>query len=134
MPCTYRIEPDKKLAFLETSQEVNIDDLCEKIEMMLNDPDWQEGTSIYNDYTNGDLSNMFNTEVKDLLVGLIPHKKTLAKSRIAVVAPNDMEYGTARMIQSIGTGIIRFAIFRDHEDAMAWLQILANTPTYVPRC
>jgi hypothetical protein len=119
MPVTYRF--DSNIVIIEMVGEYTMDDIPKTILYSLADSNCPSNPSISVNLTES--LSIYKRSSEDVI--------TMAKSlvslgkrfnRIALVAPNDLQYGLMRMSSVFSEGFgITVEIFRSFDDAQKWL-------------
>jgi len=122
MPITYRIDPIRNLVLLTCSGVVEDNEFPEFRERLLNDPQFNPGMKELADLRDVEWDEI----TKDRLLNFIEMEKfyisKLGECRIAVVTSSDLHFGFMRMFISMMSEFLGdFRIFRDMEEAEAWL-------------
>jgi hypothetical protein len=124
-PLDYDIDEDQGVVCLRGSGEVTNDDMQNMPTRVAADPRLRNGM-----LSLTDLSNI--TEYKVTTAGIERYMSTLestrevrGQSRAAIVAPRDLHFGMARVLElkSEGRGLLQFKVFRNREEACEWLGI-----------
>jgi hypothetical protein len=124
-PLDYDIDEDQGVVYLRGSGEVTNDDMRDMPTRVAADARLRAGM-----LSLTDLSNI--TDYKVTTAGVERYMETLENSRdvrgqsyAAIVAPKDLHFGMARLLElkSDGRGPLQFKVFRNREDACQWLGI-----------
>jgi len=77
------------------------------------------------DLREADLSNWTRQEIRGGIEAIASRTPPIAKDelRVAALVTRDLDYGVARMFESMASGSlpIRYAVFRDEPRALEWL-------------
>ena len=84
---------------------------------------WKPGSRVLLDHSEIDASNTTAADIKVLSERLISMKNKIKNVKIAIVAPNDLQFGMARMTNAYTSGnwSANEGIFRSRDEAIAWL-------------
>jgi hypothetical protein len=117
----YEFDPDRKLLVVRVTGVVTDGDFGDDAF-----PDVPEGTLELLDLSGTTEARISNTELRR--VSDVDRKRPDRVERMAILATRDVAFGLARMYQMLTEGMrTEVAVFRDHDEAMAWLG-LADAP------
>ena len=127
MPIKYKIFQDRDLVYALGIGEVTYEDLLLHIEELAADPKYISPMKKLVDYRNSSLSSLSTensikiTKKKALLY------ETFKNEKCAFVTTSDLDFGMTRLhgahIEDSG---IMTNVFRNFEEALAWLQVVIN--------
>lgn len=118
MPAEYRIVPSERTIYSRAWGILTDRDLAENRARMLRDPDFDPGCRQLLDFSEVTSLEVTPGGIREL-AGTSPFPRD---ARRAVVVPNDVAYGMARMFALLsGLDESRFRIFRDRAVALEWL-------------
>jgi hypothetical protein len=120
MPVKYTILKNYNLLILHYDGEVTLSELAQNRLELLRDTDFQPSYAQLVDLRSGQMSNLSTADVRSLSSSTIFNPGV----KRAIVAPNDLEFGMARMF---GVFVERFGqqvrVFRSIEEACEWLGV-----------
>jgi hypothetical protein len=115
MGTNYRIESKDGITTIRFSTSPGLDDISKAIDDVVEK--YPSGLRLW-DFSNG--FSLTNAELKKL--GEYGKSKFATPSKVAVVAPNDLAYGVARVHDVYRENqLLEQRIFRTEEEARAWL-------------
>ena len=118
----YRILPELGLILIVPSGTTNEDEIISLSKRLRSDPDFSQGYDALVDNTY-----LEHPPTGEELRGLAePRSQTIRPdTRLAVVAPADITYGTSRMHQALAESRNPFhmQVFRDRSSALNWLSV-----------
>jgi hypothetical protein len=96
--------------------------LIDCVNELVADPRFHPGARILIDDTNLDFSPLQSQDVRTVAQTVIRVDERLGNSRIAIVVPNTLAYGLARMFELLaGDAKVEVMAFYSHDDAATWL-------------
>ena len=118
----YRIEPSFGLLIDKFEGNMGWHDVWEGILRSTKDPEFQPGMNVVADLTAADLDFVYG-EANRLAskVSIVP---TMKYGRIAVVAPQSLQFGIARMFGTLAENLDIFEeyqVFSEFSEARTWL-------------
>jgi hypothetical protein len=123
VPYTYRI--DLAAGTIEVFGETGTDFDCRTVlEAVLRDPAYRPGLGILRDRTGQGVVD--SNSLRRCAAMLNSMQARLRGTRIAVVAPEDANYGTIRMLERMVGEHIELAVFRCETEAREWLAARAG--------
>lgn len=125
MELSLKIDPVAKLRVLKLSGDVVAQDLFDAVDVVYGHPDFDYGHNSLWDLSECRLENVSSETVKQF-AGFIAGKRSEgnAPPRSAVVVTRDLEFGLVRMYETHLDADRDFRLFRDIDEAMAWLSSL----------
>ena len=121
MPVSYRIDPAQKVVYTAFEGEVTDQEFVRHARKLGSDPEI-DGSFV--ELIRADTSSMVGVtgsglhEIADAL------KVSTAVRKIGIVASREVEFGLARMVESLAHGSpIEIQVFRELADASSWLGI-----------
>lgn len=124
MPISYSIDPGLRLLKMRLTGEVSVPDLRRTMKSIMADPRFTAELRVL-----GDVRGIDARFTSSDLVQYQAWRKTLPRfGRMAIVTSNEYEYGMARMFEQ-ATGAVggtAFRVFRDMQEARAWLDLPAT--------
>jgi len=115
---------DKAYFIIKTRGETTPVDIKKSLEMVFGHQNWLDGASILYDNRLEDLTKLTNHEVKMISDIFIKYNNKLSNSKVAVVMPEDLAFGFARVWEAHteGDSTFKTRVFRGIEDACAWME------------
>ena len=125
MPWDYKIDKERKLVISTASGAATMADVLAHREKLFNDPDYDRSFSQLMDFTPVTKFEIEPDQVRSLSQTMV----FSADSRRAIVVPNDLMFGFARMYEMIreSAGETGIRVFRDRDEALEW--VLAHSTT-----
>jgi hypothetical protein len=128
MPITYHFKPDERLVILVHVGAVTDDEFLSFYKALYEDTLLDKSFNLLVDLRQTESSvrsatalNKFADFVRRQYVG------TTARPKVAVVAPEDISFGLARMYEAFSSAVPwEFVVFRSADDALAWLGLSEN--------
>jgi len=122
MPITYRIDTGHNLVLVEGSGVITDGDMPEFRAKLFNDPLFHPGMKELADFRAVERHKLTTDGFLEFLEQEKTYFSSLKDYRIAVVTTYDLHYGFTRMYMSMmGDYLGDMQVFRDMEDAKAWL-------------
>lgn len=127
MACTYTIDKALRTAFLSATGTISQQDLRERGNKLIHDQDWQPGFNILTDYTEASLAELNYEKIQELVEYQLQVAPILGAGKCAVVAPRALEFGIARIWESLtDNNPISIKIFHNRAEAETWLGLKSN--------
>ena len=124
MPLRYKIIANKRLVYVVGTEIVTIDDLVENIKELSEDPLYTAPMRKLVDYRRLEKIELSMKESEIFAQEKERRKRVFDHEQCAIVAPKDVNFGIARMHTSLmNQSTMTAKVFRDLEDARAWLGI-----------
>jgi len=119
MPISYEVDKEKRIVFCRAFDVCTAQDAVTLHERIQADPDFDPDFSQFMDFTAATLGDITADEVR-MLAGSGPFSPT---SRRAFVNNSLLGFGLSRMFEllSEARGDLHVRVFRDREEALAWL-------------
>ncbi|UCF93005.1 MAG: hypothetical protein JSW39_02280 [Desulfobacterales bacterium] len=128
MPITYQLKPDERLVLLVHVGAVSDDEFLSFYKALYEDTQFDKSFNLLVDLRQTESavrSAGALNEFADFMRGQFVD--TTARSKVAVVAPEDISFGLARMYEVFSGDVPwEFAVFRAAEAASAWLGLSEN--------
>jgi len=125
MPAFYKIDKERRLVITSASGIFALSDALAHQQKLLSDPGFDPSYSQIADFTQVSDIRLTADDIRELARRSIfsPH------SRRALIVPNDLAYGFARMFEILreDDGELGIRIFRDLEDALDWVLSKSNS-------
>jgi hypothetical protein len=123
----YQLLPERALAVVHASGDVDALEILAEGARMFAESDWQAGFSILLDYRRITSFAADSEQIRKIVEQDSNNAPVLEGSRCAVVADKDYVYGLARMWEILSeSSALQTMVFRDHDQALAWLGIEAS--------
>ena len=115
---------EKSYFIIKTSGDTTPDDVEASLKQVFNSPYWSNGTHILYDNRLENLHNLSSDDVQKISLKFTQFNDKLENSKIALVMPNDIAFGLARMweIYTENTASFRTNVFRSMDDAIKWIE------------
>lgn len=85
------------------------------------DPAFRPGLSTVFDLSLTELGHLTPQSISSIHGVNARYATRRGEARVALIAPDDLRYGVARMIEALGTSEnLRMQVFRTFDDAIAW--------------
>jgi len=109
---------------IKTSGDTTPDDVEASLIQVLTSPDWSKGKNILFDNRLENLNKLSSDDVQKISLKFTQFNKKLANSRIALVMPEDVAFGLARMWENYTetTATFRTNVFRSIDNALKWIE------------
>lgn len=121
MPVSYRIDPAQKVVYTAFEGEVTDQEFVRHARKLGSDPEI-DGSFV--ELIDGHTSSMEGVLSSGILGVANALRFSSAVRKIAIVASRGVEFGIARMVQSLGhESPIEVEAFRERADARSWLGI-----------
>jgi hypothetical protein len=123
MPFTIEVDKPKRLTRIVGSGKLTRHEIAESIRSYYKNPT----PYVIWDLSEATLKSVSSDQVKDLADLLNDHRKHAISGRSAIVSPEDLTYGIARMFETIvnlaGKHPLRETLsFRSGDEALAWIK------------
>ncbi len=121
MPVSYRIDPAQKVVYTAFEGEVTDQEFVRHARKLGSDPEI-DGSFV--ELIRADTSSMVGVTGSGLREIADALKVSTAVRKIGIVASREVEFGLARMVESLAHGSpIEIQVFRELADASSWLGI-----------
>jgi hypothetical protein len=117
MSVLFRVDPVAGVVFTTFMGVVTVDDFAAYARVLATDPDFQPTFGELLDATAVQSVAAGSDFLRDAARGSV----FAPGARRAVIAPTDLTYGIARMMQQVYGGPATIEVFRDRAEARAWL-------------
>jgi hypothetical protein len=122
VPCSYRIDPARRLAILTARGRVDVQEMTETAIAMIQDPVFSPGSDQLVDLSAVTGSDGVFRNLRALASRGPDFHDRLEGGRLAIVAPGDLVYGLARLYVAVAQGLpLEAEVFRDSRGALRWL-------------
>jgi hypothetical protein len=118
MSIRYLIDPEARLVTVSVEGDLGIDEYLEANGRLSKDPDFCPDYAELIDLRKARLSEISGQNVREFAERPPLYS---ADSRMAVVAPGDLEFGLARMFEALRDGARTVRVFRELADAHSWI-------------
>jgi len=128
MPITCQFKPDARLVIFAHVGVVPDDEFLASYNAFYEDPRFDKSFNLLVDLRRTD-SSVRSSEALHKLANFVRRElaSTAARPKIAVVAPEDISFGLARMYEVLSDTVPwDFAVFRAPDAALAWLRVPEN--------
>ena len=124
-PLDYDIDEDLGVVHLRGSGQVTNDDMQNMPTRVAADKRLRKGMLSLTDLSNITEYKVTTEGVERYMATLESTREVRGQSKAAIVAPMDLHYGMARVLElkSDGRGLLQFKVFRNREEACEWLGI-----------
>ena len=129
MTISIQIEPGTGMAIATCSGVLWLSDAKEGAAALWKAPGWL-GKSVVWDFREArfDLSS---SDIRKIAQFIVRHQPATPPSRVAFIAPRDIDYGLARMFEVFREDPrTEFRVFRDYDEAVYWARSLEPGPGY----
>jgi hypothetical protein len=115
---------EKGYFIIKTSGDTSPDDVEASLKQVFNNPDWSTGTHILYDNRLENSGNLSGGDVQRISLKFTQFNDKLQRSKIAMVTPNDIAFGLARMWETYteNTASFKTNAFRKLDDAFKWIE------------
>ena len=126
MPIKYKIDSEHNLIIRTVSGTLTSSDVLNVLNESLDDKDFVKDMHAIWDISNAEIHQI----TVDTMNTIVEHIKTHlnnrgSKYKIAIVAPEDLNFGISRMFATYGSDLpVSIGIHRDIDDAYRWLEII----------
>ena len=128
MPITYQLKPDERLVILVHVGAVTNDEFLSFYKALFEDDQFDKSFNLLVDLRQAE-SSVRSAETLNEFADFIRRQyvSTTARPKVAVVAPEDISFGLARMYEVFSGDVPwEFAVFRAAAAALAWLGLFEN--------
>ncbi|MEM7034604.1 MAG: hypothetical protein AAF629_34000 [Chloroflexota bacterium] len=123
MPLSYQLLASEQLIVISGTGDLTTTDIETIIRQIHADPQWEPTYDYLFDYRGIEGTSAPIKDVYRIVDQVSLYRDVLAGSYCAVVAPNLVIYGFARVFQTLVSGWeMKLAVFRSIEDAYFWLE------------
>jgi len=124
MPLRYKIIENKRLVYVLGTEIVTFDELVENIKELSDDPLYKPPMRKLVDYRRLQMIELSMQESERFAQEKELRRASFENEQCAIVAPKDVNFGIARMHAALmDQSTMTTKVFRDLEDARAWLGI-----------
>jgi hypothetical protein len=119
MPATYKIDQENRLVLSTAWGTFSFSDALAHKEKLLSDPDFEPTYSQISDFTQVTEVALSNDEIRSFAEFTV----FSPQSRRAIIAPEDVKFGMARMFATLRElrGEKGIGVFRTLEEALDWV-------------
>jgi hypothetical protein len=123
MPITVHIRPDDRLVVLAHAGPVQDDEFLSSYRTLFDDARYDKSFNVLVDLRRAESAVRSPEVLRDLAEFVKPRfENTQAIPMVAVVAPEDISFGLARMYEAFSDPVSwEFKVFRSAEEALLWL-------------
>ena len=128
MPIKYQLKPDERLVILVHVGAVPDDEFLSFYKSLYEDTRFDKSFNMLIDLRHTE-SSVRSSATLNEIADFIRKQcvSTTARLKVAVVAPEDISYGLARMYELLSSDVPwEFSVFRDADAALAWLGLSEN--------
>ena len=128
MPITYQLKPEERLVIIVHAGTVTDDKFLSFYKASYKDSRFDKSFNLLVDLRHAENSVRSATALNEL-AGFMrkQYADTTARPKVAVVAPEDISFGLARMYEVFSGDVPwEFAVFRAADAALAWLGLSEN--------
>lgn len=128
MPITYELRPDDRVVVFVHSGTVPDDEFISFYKTFFENTQFDKSFNLLVDLRQTDSSIRSTEALQQFAEYILQHYANIAdRPKIAVVAPEDIAFGLARMYEAF-SGLVpwEFVVFRTAESALAWLGLPEN--------
>ncbi len=124
MPISYRIDRERKLVLTTATGVLTDDELLDHKQALIGDPEFEPGMRELSDVRTIERLAVTPAGVRKMVALDQEHLDRLGDYRLAIVAPADASFGTARMYQMLTEANVQnIGVFRDMAEAEQWLEV-----------
>lgn len=124
MPINYRIDSEQKIVWTKASGVLTDQELLEHKRRLAQDPNFKSGMRELSDVSEIEKLEVTPEGITRFVMQDKADVMSLGDFKLAIVASADEVFGMARMYQIFTEkNIPRIGVFRDLEEARAWLEI-----------
>ena len=125
MPYSVTVEPQSGIGIVTARDELTAVEIERALQELWGTPGYK-GNDLW-DLRNGSLAELTQSDVQRIISFLERERPALPIGAIAYVAVRDVDFGVARMFQSLVPDISgRSLVTRDFEHALAWVRGLSE--------
>lgn len=122
MPCSYLIDKERKYAELTSFGKVTREEIEQRFNRLLNDPDWAPGYVVLSDYGTADCRQLSSEDMEQLVTLAFQQRSKLGRSKCAFVVSTKFNYALTRMCAlKGGENIVEIGCFWSRDEALDWL-------------
>lgn len=123
MPISYRIDVERNLVLTTASGTLTDDDVLQFKARLVRDPDFRPGMKELSDIRNITRLDVTAAGIRAMVEQDQRDRAVVASHRLALVVSKDLDFGMARMYQTLTESTMKnVGVFRDIDKANAWLQ------------
>ena len=123
MPISYRIDVERNLVLTTASGTLTDDDVLQLKARLVRDPDFRPGMKELSDIRNITRLDVTADGIQAMVEQDQRDRAVVASHRLALVVSKDLDFGMARMYQTLTESTMKnVGVFRDIDKANAWLQ------------
>ncbi len=128
MPIKYQLKPDERLVILIHVGAVPDDEFLSFYKALYEDSRFDKSFNILVDLRQTESSVRSSATLNDFADFIRKqYVSTTARPKVAVVAPEDISFGLARMYETFSADVPwEFSVFRAADAALAWLGLSEN--------
>ena len=126
MPIKYQIDSEHNLIIRTVSGTLTSSDVLNVLNESLDDKDFVKDMHAIWDISNAEIHQITVDTIKTIVEHIKTHLNNRgSKYKIAIVAPEDLNFGISRMFATYGSDLpVSIGIHRDIDDAYRWLEII----------
>lgn len=118
MPASFQLDVPHQLVRVTLSGDVTDDEVLGLQRTLHQTPEVEPGWHALVDCSTAEQVLLTTNAIRELGA----RSRFTAQARIAIVAPRDALYGIARMVEQLHPGPCGIMVFRDRDQAVAWLE------------
>jgi hypothetical protein len=124
VPLEFAIDPRQKLIHVRCTGTITLESIVDYERRVVDAPDFDSNFSEIFDLREAAISSLSFDDADELVDFERAHSRYLGPRRCAFVAPDDINYGTARMYSTLEEDSpMETRVFRDLDSALAWLGV-----------
>lgn len=124
MPIRYRIDKQRRLVLTTATGVLTDEELLDHKRALIVDPEFEPGMRELSDTRTIERLSVTPAGVRKMVALDQDHADRLGDYRLAIVAPADASFGTARMYQMLTEANVQnIGVFRQMEEAEKWLEL-----------
>ncbi len=124
MPISYRIDKQRRLVLTTATGVLTEEELLDHKRALIVDPEFEPGMRELTDVRTIERLSVTAAGVRKMVALDQDHTDRLGDYRLAIVAPTDASFGTARMYQMLTEANVQsIGVFRNMEEAEQWLGV-----------
>ncbi len=121
MPISYTIDSDQGVVYALVEGTFTLEEMLSTIGKVVQDPKFRKGFAVLSDHRS--IVSPATTNQVQSLVRHARQFEILAGTKWAIVTTNDLSFGMMRMFSALAETIpMRIEVFRDYDEALAWLK------------
>ncbi len=128
MPLSHRVDRDAGVAFATATGALGDEEVLDFAKRMANDPEFRSGVHELIDLRAADLRAVTSRTLRRVAEIFAAFDTAATRGRIAFVAPADVAFGLSRMYQAYRTDAVEVRVFREMDEARAWLGLPPEEP------